>query len=153
MRSQKNGSFALPRLAEGEYDIRISAPGYVTEHRMLDMKVRRHAPSEIDLGDITLKSAGSVSGQVSDRYGRPVPGALIAYLDGAVAKTTDVHSDSSGVFSVQGLRPGRYLFYATHPVLGDGQSRRPHRIFEGENTPDILIRFDKAMPVTENNSR
>src|SRR5207248_2455121 len=76
------GAFRVMPQGKGpRLDLRIRARGHV----LLDQGVERPSRADVDLGALTLKSGGIVSGRVVERSGQPVPGALVMRAIGGAA--------------------------------------------------------------------
>ncbi len=60
-----------------------------------------------------ISGTGSISGTVRDPTGAVVPGASITATDLATGLTRQVHSSSSGDYTIQLLQPGRYRLEIT----------------------------------------
>lgn len=92
--AQGNANFSSVRL-DGNYTIRVEAPGYVTGTRQVNLSVlATQGQGSLYLG-ITLEAqGGSVTGIVRNAQGQPLAGATI--FDG----TQSVLSDDQGLFSL-----------------------------------------------------
>lgn len=100
------GAYVLNKLAQGVYQIRVSAAGYSTQLAGISLQ-----PGDVKVLNFSLTAAfGTVSGTISDaQTGDDIPGASIKVLtrDGLpVAETT---TDANGDYSLSLLGPTTYV--------------------------------------------
>ncbi len=131
-RTGSDGSFALPKVAAGEWTLRVRAGGRTTEVGGIAVADRRTA----DLGTIYLAPAFAVPGVVEGAAGAPGPGATVralrggaegARLDfgrvirdiatGTVPAVETTQTGADGTFGFSRLTPGVYDLEAWKPGL------------------------------------
>lgn len=99
------------------------------------------------VADAVLVRGGSVSGTVVDQFGYPVHGICVAAIDGA-GRHFSTHTDRSGIVSIGGVPPGRYVAQfrdcgagivapVFHPGVPLQSMATELEVREGEDTPGI----------------
>lgn len=144
-RTDNIGKFEISRLSVGSYEIIVSAPGYTSSRASADLPARRFGMAEVDLRNIELDPAGSISGEVVDRFGQPVAGAQVAYGDPPAWEQGAI-TNEKGIFRMTELPPGRYLLSGRHPEAGQGVSRREIRVYAGQDSPTAYLRLEATNP-------
>ena len=143
------GRFEAPELAEGDYRIDVSKPNY------LGTTIRLHLTGRGALTTIRMIHCAAITGQVTDRDGRPVPGAAvfaIAKPVGGAPLQRDFSPghynllDQSGNYRLYNLPPGSYLmavsYGASSTTVGSvGYAPPPGRTGSG-----VLYYPDNARP-------
>ena len=120
--SRSDGAFELRGVNIGELLVRLSCAGYGSQLMSLQMPAFGEV---VDLGDVTLRAGGRISGRVM-RGGRPLVGATVtafplkpgsraglsnaddARPHGARPASIVSISGGGGRFELRGLEPGRY---------------------------------------------
>ena len=171
--TDENGQYELTGLRAGQYDIRASRNGFVTQPfgaarsgqagRPIDL-----APGQVvDRADFALARAAVISGIAVDASGEPLVGApvwvlrrryvngeqrLVHFRDIDQANSSDV-TDDLGRFRLYGLAPGSYYLAAGQPRrAGAGNSSR--RSAGGQDIGDAptlypgTISLAAAVPIT-----
>ena len=104
-----DGTYSIPNLAPGIYDLRVTAAGYGTTISAGN-NVGAGGPAT---ANVSLGSAGTISGTITQADGiTPLPGALITALQGADTAGTAT-SNSSGNYSISTLAVGSYSVQAS----------------------------------------
>ncbi len=113
-----DGSFLLGELAQGDYELRVAAPGYRVEERVFSVDFGQ----DLDLGPILLLFAREVQGTVVDaKTGEPIAGVDIRSVSppGAVDTFSDV--DGEFTFGFDSSEPLRLEFstfdYAAREIV------------------------------------
>lgn len=116
------GVFKILSLPEGEYEISVSARGYLREYAM-DSAQQNRVPRTIHPGEtvsIVLKKGGVITGRVMTEDGEPAieaPVSAEAYRDSygrvlrgpSVYEVEQVLTDDRGIYRIYGLPEGGYL--------------------------------------------
>jgi PDZ domain/Carboxypeptidase regulatory-like domain len=135
--SNREGAFKFERVARGAYQLWAEVEGHLTLGRAIEIA----GPQGAEL-EIALEAAGSVSGEVVDRLGRPVWNAEVAAGDPPDwARAT--RSDHTGHFLIGGLRAGAASLSARKGAIEGGAETRVH---EGVDSPGVVVRFDEVVP-------
>jgi protocatechuate 3,4-dioxygenase beta subunit len=158
------GAFRLVPLGKGaRLDLRVRARAHV----LLDHNVERPGSTDVDLGTLTLKSGGIVSGRVVERSGQPIQGALVMRGVGGAAAMTWVDdiempgmemagsfpgtgdtalTDVDGRFELPHLAAGELSLRARHPdhpvAKLDGLT-----LLAGQTLADLVITADAAAAI------
>jgi YD repeat-containing protein len=107
-RTNSNGSYSFSGLKPGTYDIWISADGYATEVRPGIVA----STGSLTTLNVSLYRSGAISGTVKNTDGiTPIAGATIKVLQGASFSKSV--SNSTGNYTVDGLRPGTFTVQAS----------------------------------------
>ena len=123
-----NGSGEVTNLAQGRYVFQaLPSPGevYIVDARQGDHSVLNEILTIGPLSEpiqITVSSAGGhIEGVVRDVTGKPTSALVTAVLQGSVrmamtTSNTRTSAEASGHFSISGLPPGEYRFYAWEDI-------------------------------------
>jgi hypothetical protein len=88
-------------------------------------------------------SRGTVSGRITDREGRPIPGVQVMV---AGERSVTVTTDPSGRYRAEGLEPGRYSIWVEKegyaPLRETGRAAAL-RLRPGEHLEDVDFRLDR----------
>ncbi len=144
-RTHTDGQFEFPRLSVGHYTITISATGYLSTRLNAELLARRSSVSDLDLRTIELDPAGSISGEVVDRYGQPVAVAQVTYGEPPQWDKSTL-TNEKGIFRLGEVPPGRYRLSARHSEGGETMSRREIRVFAGQDSPTAYLRLEALVP-------
>jgi protocatechuate 3,4-dioxygenase beta subunit len=117
--TESDGSFSIPHLASGRYDVRATAEGFVTSQTVADLAAG--APFTV-----TLSPEMSIEGTVALADGSPVEGVEVkaaeaegsgraAAFGGISRGEQSATSDAKGAFRVTGLGEGRYTIEVEAP--------------------------------------
>ena len=120
-RTNSNGVFKIDAIPfENQYRITIKADGYGQKSISFDTKNIVNEP--LDLGQIELPLADmSVTGQVVDVMGNPVPGMEV-YCAGEGQPSCYTKSDEKGYFMLDGVCAGLVRFFAEGQIDGESLS-------------------------------
>jgi hypothetical protein len=102
--SGAGGWFEIRRAPRGQLVLVVSAPGYLPE--FVQVNTRQPLPA------VRLHRGGTIAGVVRDSAGHALPGAKVLVVSPQAIDAAEVSADAKGVFSVAGLRPGRYQVLA-----------------------------------------
>lgn len=98
-----NGNYRITSLKAGQYVVKVSTTGYV--EKILSVRGRQGKKAKLN---ITLRPAGSISGQIRDA-GNNLP--LSGYLVRVKGESVIAYTDSNGYYIIDGLAPGKYTVY------------------------------------------
>lgn len=109
-----NGRFKLGGLKGETYQLRVNAPGYC-ELILQDVFVQDGQDTDLEM--VTLMKGGTLSGQVLDASGVPVPGAKVnvrpdGRTDG-LPRNYNGRTGPDGKYRITGIYPGAYLLSTT----------------------------------------
>lgn len=143
-----DGRFESPRpiRRQGKYSAAISAPGYFT----FETPIQSPPPDAeaFDLGELSLERARSITGNVQDVSGNPLPGAEITapgIPDPARRTSSFVRAvtDAKGQFELINLHPSAAMGMAS---LQGYQAQSIQLIKETENHSVVLLKNDETIP-------
>ncbi len=117
-----DGSFEIPRLAEGEYRVQVDAPGWLpSEVKKVD--VTEEGDVQVDF---EVEAGEHIAGIVLDARGKPIGGARVVPVrkrglldlsgierDIRLRKVGTTRSDDTGLFACRGLIAGTYSLEVT----------------------------------------
>lgn len=106
-----DGGFAVPRLRAGVYAMRVEAPGYVALEQTITARASRSG--EVELDPIALDPGQRVEGDVVDRLGSVLEGAVVT-VDGLAAVLTD----AQGHFALVAVPEGDRTLHVAHEAAG-----------------------------------
>jgi len=108
-----NGSYEIPDLLAGTYDVDASATGLKPGHQADIVVVAGQTTSGVDFVLATV--VGSVAGTVTDASGAPVSGAKVsASLGGVVIESEN--TAANGSYTITNLPVGTYVIKADYPA-------------------------------------
>jgi protocatechuate 3,4-dioxygenase beta subunit len=115
-----DGRFTLTEAAEGEYVLRVDAPGNASA---VVSGVRVRAGAGTDVGRVRLTRGGVVRGRVTDAASAPIAGAAVAVEDpaGQGSGFLQTKTDLSGGFELAGVPAGSAQVHASHPQYAPGR--------------------------------
>lgn len=124
------GAFEEHRIPAGQWQLRIQAEGHLPETRTIELS------EDTVMGDIALAAAGELVGQVVDRLGTPISGAVV----GAEGIELATETDAEGNFALLGI-PSGWLHLTVRHRAGTHRSERL-RIVAAERRTLPRIRLD-----------
>lgn len=110
--TDSSGNVSLYPLADGVYDIRVSAAGYYTEtYASVAVGEGQNASIGFDLLANSRANTGAIEGIVVNSAGTPLKRAKVSfYLNGR--RTTSIYTNSAGYYYKALLNPGSYTVTA-----------------------------------------
>lgn len=150
-RSDPEGKFQFRKLASGNYTALFEKPNYLSERRKVAVESDSKHRREVVINTVALSSGGTISGEVVDRFGAPVPGAKVA-LGSPPDWRKAVRTDAEGRFSRSNIPPGDVVLTARHPSAGKAAAGRAVRIYPLQETPGVVIRLPGSAPQADNAS-
>jgi len=151
--SDSQGSCTFPGIPSGSYSLVVEKAGYFpvrsgVPNSAPSLVFAAHAPNDADLGSITLVAMRRILGVVRWQDGEPAATVIAhalrvregkaPYRAGEVSLTG---TNERGEFTLDRLRPGRYVVYAYLPGLAPNNGARPKvalpTFYPGSTTPDI----------------
>jgi protocatechuate 3,4-dioxygenase beta subunit len=156
------GRFTFERLAAGEYNVRVSKPGFFEQLPGLYSGEPPTPPLQIaagqtlDLADLTLARGGTISGRVVDESGAPITGAQVVAMRRAPSRGADAagspfmplgaseHTNDRGEFRLSGVAPGEYAVAAA-PVRPPGSGTSATSVPTTTFAPGTTDPFAAAM--------
>jgi hypothetical protein len=136
--TDNEGNCLLFPLADGSYDVHVSAQGFYGE-TMPAVAVTAGEMSTVGLGLVAMSKAntGAVEGIVIDDRGRPVSNAQVNIYQGR-RKVASFYTDARGYYCRVGLSPGEYLVEVK--IKGYAKSTAVVTVYPGEMTfADFLL--------------
>ncbi len=139
------GEFTLGRVPPGNATLRLTAAGFGA----FEQKVAVEAGQELDLGEIALARAATITGRVVDTGGTPVANATITRRRGGLADHPALaalsggetwFSDRAGRFVIQEIAPGKVTLSASAQGFAPGLSARLE-LAPGQQLTDVEIRL------------
>ena len=134
-----DGSFSFANLDSGSYLVEVTRTGFVSADYVDEKLDARYsyillkAGESRDKVDVRLKTAGGISGKVTDLEGDPVEGLDVfairpSYSEGGQLDEHEMgraKTDDRGEFRLAGLRPGAYFVRAGASGKNTGAIVRP----------------------------
>ncbi|MGH9331934.1 MAG: beta strand repeat-containing protein [Vicinamibacterales bacterium] len=141
--SAANGTYTIPNLDPGTYDVRVHATGYSSEVRSNTVVV----PETTTTVDVAMSQPGSISGKVTQADGvTPLVGAAVTLFLGGIEKGS-ASTNATGDYSVSGLHVGAYTVQAA--FVGYRTKEQGATILENANTTsNLALSPMPAGPVT-----
>jgi YD repeat-containing protein len=136
------GTYSIPNLDPGTYDLRVHASGFSSEVR--SAVVLSEATATVN---IAMSQPGSISGTVTQADGTtPIPGAAVTMFLGGIQKGS-TSTSGSGAYSVPGLHTGSYTLQVAY--VGYRTKEQGALITENTNTvANVSLSSAPAGPVT-----
>ncbi|MBI4407623.1 MAG: carboxypeptidase regulatory-like domain-containing protein [Candidatus Kerfeldbacteria bacterium] len=98
-----NGNYQISSLKAGKYIVKVWTTGYV--EKVVQTRARQGKKTELD---VTLRTAGSISGQINDdATGLPLSG----YQVRVKGESVTAYTDTNGYYILDGLASGKYTVY------------------------------------------
>ncbi len=141
--STANGTYSIPNLDPGAYDVRVHATGYSSEVRSNTVVV----PETTTTVDVAMSQPGSISGKVTQADGvTPLVGAAVTLFLGGIEKGS-ASTNATGDYAVAGLHVGAYTVQAAY--VGYRTKEQGATILENTNTTsNLALSPMPAGPVT-----
>ncbi|HMI94549.1 MAG TPA: carboxypeptidase-like regulatory domain-containing protein, partial [Polyangiales bacterium] len=130
------GWFEFLDVSAGDYSGSVHHDGHITAP--LSARLQEGRRSELEA--IALEPAGAISGDVVDRLGAPVAGALVAVGD-PPSWTHGIQSDERGHFRLASVEPGQQALSARHPNAGESTRQVTVRVYPQQESPGIVLRL------------
>jgi len=140
--ADEHGRFTIPVPRAADALLVVGAPSYVPE--VLG------APSRPAPLVVRLSRAGAISGRLAGAGGVPAAGVRVVAVSRAAMDVRDGMTDGAGRFSLDGLRPGRYLvtaFAGGGPAAPRGVAAAFADVRAGAVTPVALRAHVSCPPV------
>ncbi|MBN2239873.1 MAG: carboxypeptidase regulatory-like domain-containing protein [Dehalococcoidales bacterium] len=110
--TSSDGSYTITLLPSGDYEVQVTANGYLTENHYEAVTVS--APDNTPDIDFVLSTGGSISGYVYEDDGStPVAGAMVEAGDAATQSSGQDITGADGRYSITGLPSGDYEVQVT----------------------------------------
>jgi YD repeat-containing protein len=108
--SAADGTYSIPNLNPGTYDVRVLATGYSSEVRS-GTSVSANVTTTVN---VAMLQPGSISGKVTQADGiTPIVGAAVTLYSGPFQKGS-ASTNATGDYSVTNLHPGAYTVQAAN---------------------------------------
>jgi hypothetical protein len=175
--TDENGNYRIANLAAGNYQLLISAPGYVPADKA-DRKVMVVGEDEnVENMNFSLVRGGVITGKVTDADGRPVIQHQVEVYDLVIVEryvpsqrpfpSMTALTDDRGIYRIFGIAPGRYKIAAGrggegyggfsptqtsykqvfHPDVTDPAKAPVIEVTEGSEAKDIDIALGRPVQV------
>ncbi len=126
--SGADGSYSIPNLNSGTYDVRVLAAGFSSEVRSGTF-VSADGTTTVN---VAMRQPGSISGTVTQADGvTPISGAAVTLYAGSVPEGS-ASTSGTGAYSMANLRPGTYTVQASS--VGNRTKAQGATITENANT-------------------
>ena len=126
-----NGSYSIPNLNPGIYDVRVLATGFSSEVRSTTVSV--NATTTVN---VAMLQPGSLSGKVTQSDGvTPISGAAVTIYSGSIQKGS-ASTNGTGDYSVANLHPGAFTVRAAD--VGYRTKEQGATVTENTNTTSNL---------------
>lgn len=116
--SDTNGVVDLPRARPGRYRVEVRASGYAPFARELTIRTPRRGDL-VELDPFVIEPGLRVTGDVVDRFGRPVETAEITVDASDARDALVVRTDARGHFELTGVPAGRRVLSIVHVSAGE----------------------------------
>jgi peroxiredoxin len=130
--TNQTGDFQLviPEVVAGGVVVTVSAPGYATATRQVEIDPADEFPAFVD---VELAGSGALGGLVRDaRTDKPIAGATVMVM--AVFRQLSADTDEQGAFTIRGLLPGEIKVMADAGGFGREQCQVMTRQGPGDRT-------------------
>jgi len=134
------GWFEFRDVNAGEYSGTVHHDGHITGQ--LSARLQEGRRSELEA--IALEPAGTISGDVVDRLGAPVAGALVALGD-PPGWAHGIQSDERGRFRLASVEPGQQALSARHPSAGESTRQVVVRVYPQQESPGVVLRLPEPL--------
>ena len=138
--TDQHGFYQIFNLPTGSYNIVVKQFGYASAHRYHINVVDGSITSGIDFGLTT--SMGQVSGQVVDKNGQPIVGAVILADSEQGTGFGNTTTDSNGEYVLTNLAPMKYYVHATAKDLSGMIIMAD--VYAGVTTPNINFNLSEV---------
>jgi protocatechuate 3,4-dioxygenase beta subunit len=118
--SDTNGVVDLPRARPGRYRVEVRASGYAPFARELTIRAPRRGDL-VEVEPFVVEPGLRVSGDVVDRFGRPVEAAEISVDASDVRDALVARTDERGHFEITGVPAGRRTLSIVHASAGEAE--------------------------------
>jgi YD repeat-containing protein len=136
-----NGTYSVPNLSPGTYDVRVSANGFITELRTGNAV----AAGQTTTVNVALSIPGTLSGKVTKSDGTTaISGASVKVRQGATTSGTTT-TNATGDYTVAGLAPTIYTVEASATGYA---TRSQNGVVTGGSTTTVNIRLDAPVAGT-----
>lgn len=135
VRTDAQGRFTIGPLRPGMYWLDAEVNGYRL-HRLGYLPVsakKREVDVALDRGDVVL------TGRVTDREGRPLPGTRIVARNDRLVRPTSSDSGPDGVYRITGLEPGKGSVRIMDDIL-HWEDEKEMVFVHGENRMDFITK-------------
>ena len=130
------GLFEFRDVSAGDYSGSVHHDGHITARFSTRLQEGRRS----ELEALQLEPAGSISGDVVDRLGAPVPAALVTVGDPPNWPHA-IQTDARGHFRLASVEPGSQQLSARHPSAGDSTQHLTVRVYAQQETPGVFLRL------------
>jgi hypothetical protein len=135
-----SGHFEFNDINAGEYAGTIHHDGHISGQ----LSARLSEGRRTELEAIALEPAGAISGDVVDRLGTPVPGAVVTVGD-PPSWTHGIQSDARGHFRLGSVEPGTQELSARHANAGESTRQVTVRVYPQQESPGVVIRLPEPI--------
>ena len=135
-----SGNFEFRDISAGEYFGTIHHDGHISGQ----LSARLSEGRRTELEAIALEPAGAISGDVVDRLGTPVPGAVVTVGD-PPSWSHAIQSDARGHFRLGSVEPGTQELSARHANAGESTRQVVVRVYAQQESPGVVIRLPEPL--------
>lgn len=140
------GAYELTSLVPGNYRLTVSATGFITESRTVNLAGGANLRIDFVLEENIVGGNGAISGAVTDGNGEPIANVTVRTTEGPVVGVSAT-TDSQGDYSLPDLPEGTYAVTFTRAGF-TSRTVTGVEVFRNQTTPlDVTLAADAGTAV------